>query len=63
MNVREAIDANVLATIEGLREQASTALARYVALKEEIAHLEALAELRKASGAELTPIALLRRQA
>ena len=59
-NLTKAIDSDVLETIDGLREQASAALARFVALKEEIAHLEAIAELRKASGADLAPIKLVR---
>lgn len=60
MNVRLAVDANVLDAIDMLRTQAGEALQRYVALKQEIADLEAMAELRKATGAELTPIKMLR---
>lgn len=63
VNVREAIDANVLDTVDTLRDEAAAALSKYVALKEEIAHLEAVAELRKASGATLTPIRLVRSDA
>lgn len=40
LNVREAIDANVLDTIDGLRDEATATLAKWVSLREEIAHLD-----------------------
>lgn len=56
LNVLLATDQNILDAVDEARDKAAEYLARYVETMRELADLEAMAQLRKAMGAELTPI-------
>ena len=62
MNVLKALDEHVISDIDAAREEASVALSQYVDAMRRVAELESLAQLRKAMGGDLRPIALLRKE-
>ena len=61
-NIMAAVDSHALDALDQIREEKAMALAQYVDASRREAELTALTELRKAHGAQLRPIALLRKE-